>query len=142
AQEQFDDVEAKRLESKIRKNKFDFNDFQAQINQIRRMGDIKSLMNMIPGMGKALKDVEIDNSAFSKVEAIIQSMTPQERGNPELLNAGRKLRIAKGSGKTLHEVNMFLKQFDQMRKMMHKMSKMPMGNMAMPGAPKGGLKRK
>lgn len=142
AQEQFDEAEAKRLESKIRKNKFDFNDFQAQINQIRRMGDIKSLMNMIPGMGKALKDVELDNSAFSKVEAIIHSMTPQERGNPELLNAGRKLRIAKGSGKSLHEVNMFLKQFDQMRKMMHKMSKMPMGNMAMPGAPKGGMKRR
>ncbi len=143
AQEQFDEAEAKRLESKIRKNKFDFNDFQAQINQIRRMGDIKSLVNMIPGMGKALKDIEIDNSAFSKVEAIIQSMTPQERGNPELLNAGRKLRIAKGSGKSLHEVNMFLKQFDQMRKMMHKMSKMPMGNMAMPGGGmKGGAKRK
>lgn len=143
AQEQFDEAEAKRLESKIRKNKFDFNDFLAQINQIKRMGDIKSLMNMIPGMGKALKDVDIDNSAFGKVEAIIHSMTPQERVNPELLSASRKLRIAKGSGKTLHEVNMFLKQFDQMRKMMHKMSKMPMGNMAMPGAPaKGGLKRR
>lgn len=143
AQEQFDEVEAKRLESKIRKNKFDFNDFLAQINQIKRMGDIKSLMNMIPGMGKALKDVDIDNSAFGKVEAIIHSMTPQERLNPELLSASRKLRIAKGSGKTLHEVNMFLKQFDQMRKMMHKMSKMPMGNMAMPGgAAKGGLKRR
>lgn len=142
AQEQFDEAEAKRLESKIRKNKFDFNDFQAQINQIRRMGDIKSLMNMIPGMGKALKDVEIDNSAFGKVESIIQSMTPQERGNPELLNASRKQRIAKGSGKSLHEINMFIKQFDQMRKMMHKMSKMPMGNMAMPGPAKGGYRKK
>jgi len=142
AQEQFDEAEAKRLESKIRKNKFDFNDFQAQINQIRRMGDIKSLMNMIPGMGKALKDIEIDNSAFGKVESIIQSMTPQERGNPELLNASRKQRIAKGSGKSLHEINMFIKQFDQMRKMMHKMSKMPMGNMAMPSAPKGGFRKR
>lgn len=142
AQEQFDEVEAKRLENKIRKNKFDFNDFLAQINQIKRMGDIKSLMNMIPGMGKALKDVDIDNSAFGKVESIVQSMTPQERGNPELLSASRKLRIAKGSGKTLHEVNMFLKQFDQMRKMMHKMSKMPMGNMAMPGMGKGGIKKR
>ncbi len=143
AQEQFDEVEAKRLESKIRKNKFDFNDFLAQINQIKRMGDIRSLMNMVPGMGKALKDVDIDNSAFGKVECMILSMTPQERGNPDLMTASRKLRIAKGSGKTLHEINMFLKQFDQMRKMMHKMSKMPMGNMAMPGAPaKGAMKRR
>jgi signal recognition particle subunit SRP54 len=143
AQEQFDEAEAKRLENKIRKNKFDFNDFLAQINQIKRMGDIKSLMNMIPGMGKALKDIDIDNSAFKKVECIIQSMTPQERGNPELLSASRKLRIAKGSGKTLHEVNLFLKQFDQMRKMMHKMTKMPnMGNMAMPGGGKSGMRRR
>jgi len=123
AQEQFDEKEAKRLESRIRKNKFDFNDFHKQLNQIRKMGDIKSLLGMIPGMGKAVKNLDIDDNAFSKVESIIQSMTPKERGNPEVLNMSRKRRIAKGCGKTIHEINMFVKQFDQMRKMMHKMSK-------------------
>ncbi len=143
AQEQFDEEEAKRLEKKIKKNKFDFNDFLGQINQIRRMGDIKSLMGMIPGMGKALKDVDIDNSAFNKVEAIIYSMTPQERENPELLNMSRKLRIAKGCGQNINDINAFIKQFDQMRKMMHKMSKMPgIGNMATPGLAPKGFKRK
>ncbi len=140
AQEQFDEEEAKRLEKKIRKNKFDFNDFLSQINQIRKMGDLKSLIGMIPGMGKALKDVDIDNSAFNKVEAIIFSMTPQERENPELLNMSRKLRISKGCGQNLNEINAFIKQFDQMRKMMHKFSKMPgIGSMSMPQgpAPKG-----
>ncbi|HMO39577.1 MAG TPA: signal recognition particle protein [Saprospiraceae bacterium] len=143
AQEQFDDEEVKRIERKIKKNKFDFNDFLGQINQIKRMGDIKSLMGMIPGMGKALKDVDIDNSAFGRVEAIIFSMTPQERENPELLNLSRKQRIAKGSGRQLEEINAFVKQFDQMRKMMHKVSKMPgAGNMQMPGmAPRMGRKR-
>ncbi|GJM32653.1 MAG: signal recognition particle protein [Saprospiraceae bacterium] len=135
AQEQFDDEEAKRLEKKIKKNKFDFNDFLGQIGQLRKMGDLKSLMNMIPGMSKMTKDLNIDNSAFNKVESIIQSMTPQERGNPELLNLSRKKRIALGCGQNLDEINRFIKQFDQMRKMMHKMTKMPgMGGMAGPGA--------
>jgi signal recognition particle subunit SRP54 len=139
AQEQFDEKEAKRLEKKIKKNKFDFDDFLGQLNQIRKMGDIKSLMNMIPGMSKMTKNLDIDDSAFSKVEAIILSMTPKERGNPELLNMSRKKRIAMGSGKNIHEINMFIKQFDQMRKMMHMMSKgKGMGNM-MGGMP--GMKR-
>jgi len=122
AQDQFDEKEAKRLEKKIKKNKFDFNDFQGQLNQIRKMGDLKSLIGMIPGMSK-LKNLDIDDGAFAKVESIIQSMTPDERGNPELLNMSRKKRIAKGCGRNIHEINMFIKQFDQMRKMMHMMSK-------------------
>ena len=123
AQEQFDEVEAKRLEKKIKKNKFDFNDFLSQLAQIRKMGDIKSLLGMIPGMSKMTKNLDIDDKAFNKVEAIILSMTPQERGNPELLNMSRKKRIARGCGQNIHEINMFIKQFDQMRKMMHQMSK-------------------
>ncbi len=123
AQEQFDEKEAARIEKKIKKNKFDFNDFLGQLNQIKKMGDLKSLINMIPGMSKMTKNLDIDDKAFSKVEAIIQSMTPQERGNPELLNMSRKRRIANGCGHNIHEINMFIKQFDQMRKMMHKMSK-------------------
>ncbi|MEL6989001.1 MAG: signal recognition particle protein, partial [Bacteroidota bacterium] len=139
AQEQFDEKEAKRLEKKIRKNKFDFNDFLSQLKQIQKMGDIKSLMGMIPGMGKMMKDVDIDNTAFNKVEAIILSMTPEERARPELLNMSRKMRIAKGCGHNVHEINMFIKQFDQMRKMMHRISKgKGMGNM-MGGLP--GMKR-
>ena len=122
AQEQFDEKEAKKLEKKIRKNKFDFNDFLGQLNQIRKMGDLKSLLGMIPGMNK-LKNLDIDDSAFSKVESIILSMTPEERSRPELLNMSRKKRIAKGCGRNLHEINMFIKQFDQMRKMMQMMSK-------------------
>lgn len=123
AQEQFDEEEAKRIEKKIKRNKFDFNDFLSQLNQIKKMGDIKSLMNMIPGMSKVTRDLEIDDKAFSKVESIIQSMTPDERENPELLNMSRKRRIAGGCGRDIHEINLFLKQFDQMRKMMHMMSK-------------------
>ena len=123
AQEQFDEEEAKRLEKKIKKNKFDFNDFVSQLNQIRKMGDIKSLMNMIPGMSKMTKNLDIDDKAFDKVESIIQSMTPEERSHPELLNMSRKKRIALGCGRNIHEINMFIKQFDQMRKMMHSMSK-------------------
>ncbi|MEE9374676.1 MAG: signal recognition particle protein [Saprospiraceae bacterium] len=123
AQDQFDEVEAKRLEKKIKKNKFDFNDFLKQIEQIKKMGDLKSLMGMIPGMNKMTKNVDIDNNAFDKVECIIFSMTPQERNNPELLNMSRKKRISKGCGKDIHEINMFIKQFDQMRKMMKMMSK-------------------
>ena len=122
AQDQFDEKEAKRLEKKIRKNKFDFNDFLGQLNQIKKMGDLKSLIGMIPGMSK-IKNLDIDDSAFAKVESIILSMTPQERSNPELLNMSRKKRIAKGCGRTIHEINMFIKQFDQMRKMMRMMSK-------------------
>jgi signal recognition particle subunit SRP54 len=132
AQEQFDEEEAKRLEKKIKKNKFDFNDFLTQINQIKKMGDIKSLISMIPGVSKMAKDVDIDDKAFIKIEAMISSMTPKERGNPELLNLSRKQRIAKGCGRNLNEVNMFIKQFDQMRKMMHQMSKSNFGNMMPP----------
>ena len=123
AQEQFDEVEAKRIEKKIKKNTFDFNDFLGQMSQIRKMGDLKSLMGMIPGVGKAMKDIEIDDKAFVKIESIIQSMTPDERANPDSLTMNRKTRIAKGCGRDLHEVNMFIKQFDQMRKMMHTLSK-------------------
>ena len=123
AQEQFDEKEAKRLEKKIKKNKFDFDDFLGQLAQIKKMGDIKSLMGMIPGMSKMTKNLDIDESAFSKVEAIIQSMTPHERSHPETLNMSRKKRIAKGCGRDLHDINAFIKQFDQMRKMMHMMSK-------------------
>ncbi|MEM6724906.1 MAG: signal recognition particle protein [Bacteroidota bacterium] len=123
AQEQFDEKEAERLAKKIRKNKFDFNDFLSQLNHIKKMGNIKDLMGMIPGMGKMAKNVDIDNDSFKKIEAIILSMTPQERENPELLNGSRKRRISRGSGNSLLEVNQFLRQFDQMRKMMHMMSK-------------------
>lgn len=131
AQDQFDEAEAKRLEKKIKKNKFDFNDFLSQLNQLRKMGDIKSLLNMIPGLNKMTRDLDIDDNAFNKVEAIIFSMTPQERSNPELLSLSRKKRIARGCGQQMDDVNRFVKQFDQMRKMMHKMSKNPnmMGGM-------------
>ena len=122
AQDQFDEKEAKRIEKKIKKNKFDFNDFLGQMSQIRKMGDLRSLMGMIPGMSK-LKDLDIDDNAFGKVESIILSMTPEERTNPELLNMSRKRRIAAGCGRNIHEINMFIKQFNQMRKMMHMMSK-------------------
>ncbi|MFK8164762.1 MAG: signal recognition particle protein [Lewinella sp.] len=125
AQDQFDEEEAKRLEKKIKKNKFDFNDFLGQLNQLKKMGDIKSLLNMIPGMKKMMKDVDIDNSAFSKVEAIIQSMTPLERAEPKLMSMSRKKRIARGCGQSMDDVNRFIKQFDQMSKMMHNMSKNP-----------------
>jgi signal recognition particle subunit SRP54 len=123
AQMEFDEEEAKRIERKIKKNKFDYNDFLKQIDQIRKMGDIKDLMKMIPGVGKQMKDVDIDNSAFSKIECIIQSMTPKERANPELINMSRKTRIAKGCGRSMNDINAFIKQFDQMRTFMHQMSK-------------------
>ena len=118
AQQQFDEKQAKELEKKIRKNKFDFNDFMGQIQQIRKMGNIKDLAAMIPGVGKAIKDVDIDDNAFKSIEAIINSMTPKERTNPEIINQSRKMRIAKGSGTNIQEVSRLLKQFDQMRKMM------------------------
>ena len=132
AQAQFDEEEAKKLEKKIRKNQFDFEDFKQQLEQIKKMGNLKDLMGMIPGMGKAMKDVEISDDAFKGVEAIINSMTPQERSNPDLINQSRRVRIAKGCGKDLADVNAFMKQFEQMKQMMGMMSKMPMGRM-MPG---------
>jgi len=125
AQEQFDEKEAKRIESRIRKNQFDFNDFMGQIQQIKKMGDLKNVMNMIPGMGKMAKDIDINDGAFKKVEAVIQSMTPKERMNPDLINTSRKNRIALGCGQNITDINAFIKQFDQMRKMMQKISKNP-----------------
>ena len=124
AQQQFDEKQARELEKKIRKNKFDFNDFMNQIQQIKKMGNIKDLAAMIPGVGKAIKDVDIDDNAFKSIEAIINSMTPKERTNPEILNQSRRMRIAKGSGTNIQEVNRLLKQFDQMRKMMKVVSGM------------------
>lgn len=123
AQEQFDEKEAQRLEKKIRKNKFDFNDFLTQMAQLKKMGDLKGLMGMIPGMSKMTRNLDIDESAFAKVESIIHSMTPHERANPEMLNMSRKKRIAAGCGRDIHEINLFIKQFDQIRKMMHMVSK-------------------
>ena len=122
AQQQFDEEEAKRLEKKIAKNKFDYNDFLGQIAQIKKMGNIKDLASMIPGVGKALKDVDIDDNAFKSVEAMIGSMTPYEREHPECINMSRKMRIAKGSGVTIDEINRMTKQFEQMRKMMRQMT--------------------
>ena len=122
AQQQFDEEEAKRLEKKIAKNKFDYNDFLGQINQIKKMGNIKDLASMIPGVGKALKDVDIDDNAFKSVEAMIGSMTPYEREHPECINMSRKQRIAKGAGVSIDEVNRITKQFEQMRKMMRQMT--------------------
>lgn len=138
AQEQFDEEEAKRLQKKIQKNKFDFNDFLKQIEQIKKMGNIKDLAAMIPGVGKAIKDVDIDNDSFKGIEAIIKSMTPQERTNPEILNSSRRQRIAKGSGTDVQEVNRLIKQFDQTRKMMKMLTGNRMAGMMsrMKGMPK------
>jgi len=127
AQLQYDEVEAKKLEKKIKQNKFDFQDFLDQLQQIKKMGNLKDLMGMIPGVGKAIKDVDIDNDSFKGIEAMIKSMTPAERTNPDLINPSRKARIAKGSGKKLEEVNAFMKQFEQMKQMMKMMNNMPMG---------------
>lgn len=127
AQAQYNEVEAKKLEKKIRKNQFDFQDFLDQLQQIKKMGNIKDLMGMIPGVGKAIKDVDINDDAFKGIEAIIKSMTPFERANPDALNPSRKNRIAKGSGKDINEVNAFMKQFEQMKQMMKMMNNMPMG---------------
>ena len=129
AQEQYDEEEARRLQKKIAKNKFDFNDFYGQIQQIKKMGNLKDLAAMIPGVGKQLKDVDIDDNAFKNIEAIIQSMTPKERTNPELLNQSRRMRIAKGSGTNIQEVNRLIKQFDQTRKMMKMVTGAGMRNM-------------
>ena len=129
AQEQYDEEQAKRLEKKIRKNQFDFQDFLDQLQQIKKMGNLKDLMGMIPGVGKAIKDVEVNDDSFKGIEAIIHSMTPAERSNPDLIDGKRKARIAKGSGKDMNEVNAFMKQFEQMKQMMKMMNKMPMGKM-------------
>ena len=143
AQEQFDEEEAKRLQKKIQKNQFDFNDFMNQINQIKKMGNLKDLASMIPGVGKQLRDVDVPDDAFKGIEVIISSMTPEERSNPDIINSSRRQRIAKGSGKSLQEVNRLIKQFDQTRKMMkmlsgNKMASMMarMKGMKMPGMPK------
>ena len=141
AQQQFDEKQARELEKKIRKNKFDFNDFMAQIQQIKKMGNIKELAGMIPGVGKALKDVDIDDNAFKGIEAIINSMTPKERANPDIINQSRKIRIAKGSGTKLEEVNRLLKQFDQTKKMMKMVSGMDKGKMAQMAAAMKNMKR-
>jgi len=122
AQRAFDEEEAKRIEAKIRKNQLDFNDFLSQIQQIKRMGNLKDLVSMIPGMGKALKEVDIDDDSFKPIEAMICSMTKQERAKPEIINSSRKQRIAKGSGTTVQQVNNLLKQFEQMRQLMKKMN--------------------
>lgn len=122
AQEQFDEEQAKKLQKRIAKNQFDFNDFLDQLQQIKKMGNVKDLMGMLPGMGKALKDVEIEDDAFKHIEAIIQSMTPQERANPDMINGPRRKRIALGSGTDVQEVNRLIKQFDDTRKMMKFMS--------------------
>jgi signal recognition particle subunit SRP54 len=136
AQEQFDEEEARKLQKKILKDQFDFNDFLGQLQQIKKMGNVKDLMGMIPGMGKAMKDVDVPDDAFKGIEAIILSMTPKERSNPGLLNTSRKNRIAKGSGTSVQEVNKLIKQFEDMRKMMKMMSN-PRNMMGMMSKMKG-----
>ena len=143
AQEQFDEEEARKLQKKIQKNQFDFNDFLGQIEQIKKMGNLKDLAAMIPGVGKAIKDVDIDDNAFKGIEAIIKSMTPKERTHPEILNTSRRMRIAKGSGTNIQEVNRLIKQFDQTRKMMKMVTSNQMAGMMsrmkgmnIPGMPK------
>ena len=131
AQQAYDEDEAKRLNKKIRKNQFDFNDFLQQLQQVKKMGNMKDLLGMIPGMGKALKGVDLDDNSFKPIEAIIRSMTMQERENPDMINGSRKARIAKGSGRTVQEVNNLLKQFSDMRKLMKTMNKMGGGKKAL-----------
>jgi len=140
AQQSFDEDEAKRLNAKIRKNQFDFDDFLSQLDQIKKMGNIKDLLGMIPGMGKAIKGLDIDDESFIPIEAIIRSMTPQERGNPSLIDGSRRKRIANGSGRTIQEVNNLMKQFSDMRKMMKQMNKMGGAQKAL-GALGGNMKR-
>jgi signal recognition particle subunit SRP54 len=127
AQEQFDEAEAKKLEKKIRKNQFDFEDFMQQLQQIKKMGNIKDLLGMIPGVGKAVKDLDISDDSFKGIEAIIRSMTPYERANPDVIDVSRRKRLALGAGKDITDVNAFLKQFEQMKQMMKQMNKMPLG---------------
>ena len=145
AQEQFDEVQAKKLEKKIRKNSFDFEDFLEQVQQIKKMGNVKDLLAMVPGMGKALRGIDIDDDAFKHIEAIIRSMTPDERQHPEKLNGSRKTRIAKGSGTSVQEVNQLLKQFGEMKKMMKMMNagggrRRGLGGMMGRGAMPGGMR--
>ncbi len=139
AQAQFDEEQAKKLEKKIRKNQFDFEDFKQQLEQIKKMGNIKDLLAMIPGVGKAIKDIDISDDAFKGIEAMINSMTPFERANPDIIDTNRRKRIASGSGKDISDVNAFMKQFEQMKDMMKMMNKMPMGG-KMPGL--GGFGRR
>ena len=131
AQQAFDQEEAARLNKKIRKNQFDFNDFLSQLEQVKKMGNMKDLLGMIPGMGKAIKDIDIDDNSFKPVEAIIRSMTLEERENPDIINGSRKNRIAVGSGTSIQQVNQLLKQFSDMRKMMKTMNKMGGGKRAL-----------
>lgn len=135
AQMEFDEEEAKRLEKRIRQNKFDFNDFLGQMQMIKKMGDLKNLLSMVPGINKAMKDMPIDERALIRVEAIVQSMTPYERANPDALNFSRKKRLARGCGQSIDQINLFIKNFNQMRQMLHHLSKTPAGKMGMP--PKG-----
>jgi len=130
AQEQYDEDEARKLQKKIAKNQFNFNDFLSQLQQIKKMGNVKDLMGMIPGMGKAIKDVDLDDDAFKGIEAIIYSMTPEERENPAVLNGSRRKRIARGAGTDITEVNKLVKQFEDTRKMMRMMSKGGKGKMS------------
>ena len=141
AQQQFDEDEAKRINQKIRKNQFNFDDFLSQLEQIKKMGNLKDLVGMIPGMGKAIKDVDIDDDAFKPIEAIIKSMTPRERAQPELLNGSRRKRLAKGSGTDIQQVNALMKQFEDMRKMMRQMNKLSStkGGMAQMARMMGGM---
>jgi signal recognition particle subunit SRP54 len=133
AQEQFDEVQAKKLESKIRKNKFDFADFKMQLEQIKKMGNMKDLLGMVPGVGNKIKDLDINEDSFKGIEAMINSMTPAERSDPDLIDGSRRKRIAKGAGKDISEVNAFMKQFEQMRDMMKGMNKMGIFGKMMPG---------
>ena len=133
AQEQFNEVEAKKLEAKIRKNKFDFADFKTQLEAIKKMGNMKDMLGMIPGMGNKMKDVDINDDSFKGIEAMINSMTPEERSDPDLIDGSRKKRIAKGAGKDLNELNAFIKQFEQMKGMMKNMNKMGAMGRMMPG---------
>jgi signal recognition particle subunit SRP54 len=133
AQEQFDEEQAKKLEAKIRKNKFDFADFKAQLEAIKKMGNMKDMLGMIPGVGSKIKNLDINDDSFKGIEAMINSMTPEERADPDLIDGNRKKRIAKGCGKDIQEVNNFMKQFDQMRGMMKNMNKMNMLSKMMPG---------
>ena len=141
AQQQFDEDEAKRINQKIRKNQFNFDDFLSQLEQIKKMGNLKDLVGMIPGMGKAIKDVDIDDDAFKPIEAIIKSMTPKERAQPDLLNGSRRKRLAKGSGTDIQQVNALMKQFEDMRKMMRQMNKLSStkGGMAQMAKMMGGM---
>jgi signal recognition particle subunit SRP54 len=133
AQQQFDEEQGKKLEKKIRANKFDFDDFRMQLTQIKKMGNIKDLLAMIPGVGKAIKDIDISDDAFKGIEAMIGSMTPEERKNPDIIDVSRRKRIAIGCGKDISEVNAFMKQFEQMKDMMKMMNKMGGMGMKMPG---------